>query len=54
MATSQVEFADLEFFYSNQIAEKVAMINDFDAAGENDQFTQDFQKLVEYSQLQYT
>ena len=45
IAKSQVEFTDLESFYSLQIAEKVALINDFDASGENDQFTQDFQKL---------
>ena len=45
MAKSQTEFTDLESFYSNQIAEKVAMINDIDASGEHDQFTQDFQKL---------
>lgn len=44
-AQSQVEFKDLESFYSEQIAEKVALINDIDASGENDQFTQDFQKL---------
>jgi len=42
---SQVEFIDLESFYSSQIAEKVALINDIDASGENDPFTQDFQKL---------
>ncbi len=45
IAKSQTEFTDLESFYSKQIAEKVAMINDFDANGEHDQFTQDFQKL---------
>jgi hypothetical protein len=42
---SQVEFTDLELFYSSQIAEKVALINDIDATGESDPFTQDFQKL---------
>ncbi len=42
---SQREFNDLESFYSNQIAEKVALINDFDTTGETEQFTQDFQKL---------
>jgi hypothetical protein len=45
MASAQVEFMDLETFYSSQIAEKVALINDIDALGENDPFTQDFQKL---------
>jgi hypothetical protein len=42
---SQVEFIDLESFYSSQIAEKVALINDIDASGDSDPFTQDFQKL---------
>jgi hypothetical protein len=41
----QNEFNDLESFYGNQIAEKVAMISGFDAIGEHQQFTQDFQKL---------
>ncbi len=45
MAKSQVEFFDLESFYHNQIAEKVAVINNFDTTGENDLFTQDFRKL---------
>ena len=44
-ALAQVEFMDLEVFYSSQIAEKVALINDIDAAGERDPYTQDFQKL---------
>jgi len=44
-ALSQVEFTDLELFYSSQIAEKVALINDIDAPGESDLFTQDFQRL---------
>ena len=44
-ALSQAEFTDLELFYSSQIAEKVALINDIDAAGDSDPFTQDFQKL---------
>jgi hypothetical protein len=42
---SQVEFIDLESFYSSQIAEKVALINDIDAGGESESLTQDFQKL---------
>lgn len=41
----QGEFSDLEVFYGSQIAEKVALIDDFDNAYEDDQFTQDFQKL---------
>jgi hypothetical protein len=44
-AASLVEFTDLESFYSSQIAEKVALISDFDAVGESDPFTEDFQKL---------
>lgn len=44
-ALSQIEFTDLEMFYSSQIAEKVALINDIDATGESDPFTQDFQRL---------
>lgn len=41
----QSEFSDQELFYNDQIAEKVAFIDDFTNAGEQDQFTQDFQKL---------
>ncbi len=36
---------DLESFYSHQIAEKVALIEDISVADEEDSFTQDFQKL---------
>ncbi len=42
---AQIEFKDLEIFYSRQIEEKVALIRDFDGANESDQFTQDFEKL---------
>ncbi len=45
VARLQIEFNDLESFYSNQIAEKIAMISGLDATGEHQQFTQDFQKL---------
>ena len=45
LASQQKDFIDLESFYSNQIAEKVELINDFDSGDGNDQFTQDFQKL---------
>jgi hypothetical protein len=41
----QGEFMDLENFYSDQIAEKVSLIQDFDNAYEDDQFSQDIQKL---------
>jgi hypothetical protein len=41
----QKEFSDQEMFYSDQIAEKVAFIDDLDGALEDEQFTQDFQKL---------
>ncbi len=41
----QKEFSDQEVFYSDQIAEKVAFIDDLDGAFKDDQFTQDFQKL---------
>lgn len=41
----QGEFKDLESFYTDQIAEKVSMIEDFDNAFDNDQFSQDIQKL---------
>jgi hypothetical protein len=39
------DFSDLESFYQNEIAEKARLINDFDAIGEGDQVTQDYQKL---------
>jgi len=45
MTRLQVEFNDLEYFYSNQIAEKIEMISSLDESGERQQFTQDFQKL---------
>lgn len=45
VARLQIEFNDLESFYSNQIAEKVALISGLDESGEQQQFTQDFQKL---------
>jgi len=45
VARLQTEFNDLESFYSNQIAEKVALISGLDESGEHQQFTQDFQKL---------
>ena len=41
----QSDFTDLELYYRNQIAEKTGLINDYDGAGEHEQFTQDFQKL---------
>ena len=43
VAKSQAEFADLESFYSRQIAEKVQLIGSYDR--DDEQFTQDFQKL---------
>lgn len=45
VARLQIEFNDLEKFYSSQIAEKVALISNLDGIGEQDQFTQDIQKL---------
>jgi len=45
VAQLQVEFSDLESFYSTEIAEKVALIHHFDETGEAETFTQDFQKL---------
>ena len=45
VARLQIEFNDLESFYSTQIAEKAAMISSLDSGGENQQFTEDFQKL---------
>lgn len=41
----QGEFKDLESFYTGQIAEKVSMIDGFENANEDDQVTQDLQKL---------
>jgi hypothetical protein len=45
VAQLQLDFSDQELFYSDQIAEKVALIDDFDNAYEDDHFTQDVQKL---------
>lgn len=39
------EFKDVESFYTDEIAKKVALIDDFGGSFENDQFTQDFEKL---------
>ena len=44
VARLQGEFRDVESFYKQQIAEKVALIEHFDTEGD-DQFTQDLQKL---------
>lgn len=41
----QGEFFDVETYYSKEIAKKVALIDHLDQTFENDQFTQDFQKL---------
>jgi hypothetical protein len=41
----QGEFKDLESFYTGQIAERVSLIEDFENAYEDDQFSQDIQKL---------
>ncbi len=41
----QGEFQDLESYYSDEIAKKVALIDDFGGTFEKDQFTQDFEKL---------
>ena len=41
----QNEFTDQELFYNDQIAEKVAFIDDFTDSDEQEQFTQDFKKL---------
>jgi hypothetical protein len=41
----QTEFKDLESFYGDQIAEKVEFIDKLDTGYEDDQFTQDVQKL---------
>lgn len=45
VAKLQVEFSDIEVFYSSEIAEKVALIHNFDESHESDSFTQDFHKL---------
>jgi hypothetical protein len=47
----QGEFRDLETFYAGQIAEKVSLIDDFENANEDDQVTQDLQKLDEMYQV---
>ncbi len=41
----QGEFKDVESFYSNEIAKKVALIDDFGGPFESGRFTQDFEKL---------
>lgn len=41
----QGEFQDVESFYVDEIAKKVALIDHFDGTFENDQFSQDFEKL---------
>jgi hypothetical protein len=41
----QGELSDIESFYGHQIAEKVAFIDKLDNGYEDDQFTQDAQKL---------
>src|SRR6187402_2363486 len=41
----QKDFTSLESFYSSEIANKIAMINDYKNDNDLDQFTQDFQKL---------
>jgi hypothetical protein len=41
----QGEFKDLETFYTDRIAEKVSLIEDFENPYEDDQFSQDVQKL---------
>lgn len=41
----QGEFQDLEIFYTDEIAKKVALIDDFGGTFEGEQFTQDFEKL---------
>lgn len=45
VAKLQRDFTDQELFYNDQIAEKVAFIDDFENSDEHDQFTQDFMKL---------
>ena len=39
------EFKDLESFYTDEIAKKVALIDDFGGAFESKSFTQDLEKL---------
>lgn len=41
----QGEFQDVESFYSDEIAKKVALIDDFGGSFVGDEFTQDFEKL---------
>lgn len=41
----QTEFHDLELFYTNEIAEKVNQISDIESFQNEDQYTQDIQKL---------
>lgn len=41
----QGEFLDVESFYSDEIAKKVALIDDFGGSFVADEFTQDFEKL---------
>lgn len=41
----QGEFQDIESYYVDEIAKKVALIDHFDDTFGNDQFTQDFEKL---------
>lgn len=41
----QTEFTDQELFYNNEIAEKVAFIEDFSDSEEHKRFAQDFKKL---------
>lgn len=45
VASIHREFSDVEMFYKGQIAEKVALIEDFENGYEDDHFTQDLQKL---------
>lgn len=45
LATLQVEFKDLESFYSSEIATKVALIESLESPENIDPFTQDYQKL---------
>ncbi|MEQ9414910.1 MAG: hypothetical protein RIF39_13820 [Cyclobacteriaceae bacterium] len=41
----QGEFQDVESFYSDEIAKKVALIDDFGGSFVSDEFAQDFEKL---------
>jgi hypothetical protein len=45
VAKLQGEFRDVESFYKDQIAEKVALIENYEDSYEDDNFTQDLQKL---------